>query len=201
MPKLAKDTIIGVCGAGAMGAGIAQVAACAGHKVIVFDSFEGALNRGRQSVENGAKALLKRGKINETEAKAIAERLIWTKDISSLSFCGLVIEAIIENLNIKIELFQKLENIISETAYLATNTSSLSVSAIAARLSRPNNFLGLHFFNPAPIMKLVEVVEGLQTDEAVVPSCMTLMHSWGKQAVKAKDVPGFIVNRVARPRG
>ena len=199
MTPLSQSTVIGICGAGAMGAGIAQVAATAGHKVIVFDSFDGALKRGRENVEKGAAALLKRGKIDEAKAEAIMDRLSWTDEISSLSQCGLIIEAIIEDLDIKIDLFQQLESFVSETTYLATNTSSLSVSAIAAKLSRPENFLGLHFFNPAPIMKLVEVISGLQTGEHVAPDCLKLMQSWGKQAVIAKDVPGFIVNRVARP--
>jgi len=163
MTPLSQSTVIGICGAGAMGAGIAQVAATAGHKVIVFDSFDGALKRGRENVEKGAAALLKRGKIDEAKAEAIMDRLSWTDEISSLSQCGLIIEAIIEDLDIKIDLFQQLESFVSETTYLATNTSSLSVSAIAAKLSRPENFLGLHFFNPAPIMKLVEVISGLQT--------------------------------------
>jgi len=182
-----------------MGAGIAQVAAQAGHAVIVYDSFEGALERGEGSLKKGASALLKRGKIDTSDAEALQARVIWTDDINALKSCGLIIEAIIENRDIKTDLFTRLETIVDETAILATNTSSLSVSSLAARLKRPQNFLGLHFFNPAPIMKLVEVIKGLHSDTKLVSACFKLMEDWGKQAVMAKDVPGFIVNRVARP--
>jgi len=194
MTRLTKKNIIGICGAGAMGAGIAQVASHAGHQVIVYDSFDSSLNNGEALVAKGAKALLKRGKIDETKAAAINARIRWTNSIEDLKNCSLIIEAIIENAEIKKTLFQELEAIIHEDCIIATNTSSLSVSFLASHLE-----MGLHFFNPAPIMKLVEVIAGAMSEPEQVTSAFELMEVWGKQAVRAKDVPGFIVNRVARP--
>lgn len=194
----AIDTV-GVCGAGSMGAGIAQVAAQAGHKVIVLDRDEDALARGRASVEKGAAALLKRGKLDEDEAAALKERVGWTLDVNELANANLVIEAIVENADIKQSLFEQLEATLSSDAVIATNTSSLSVTSLASKLKAPARFIGLHFFNPAPIMKLVEVVRGLDTDPALAETMLQLMERWGKVAVSVRDVPGFIVNRVARP--
>ena len=196
---LSRDTIIGVAGAGAMGAGIAQIAAQAGHPVVVLDQDEAALARGREVVEKGASALMKRGKLSPTDAQALSSRIAWTLDEKVLAPAGLVIEAVIENAGIKQGLFRILEETLSDDAVIATNTSSLSVTALASALKRPQRFLGLHFFNPAPVMKLVEVVSGAATDPAVALICFELMKSWGKEAVEVRDVPGFIVNRVARP--
>ena len=199
MMAFSANDMIGVCGAGAMGAGIAQIAAQAGHKVIVLDTSDEALERGRKSIDKGAAALLKRGKIDEAEAKALNETIAWTLEASDISQCGLVIEAIVENASIKQKLFETLESVLSEDAVIATNTSSLSVTDLAESLHRPAQFIGLHFFNPAPVMKLVEVVSGKASDPAIIDAAMALMKSWGKVAVNARDVPGFIVNRVARP--
>lgn len=196
---LNETIIVGVCGAGAMGAGIAQVAAQAGHKVVVLDQNDEALGRGRAVVAKGAEALLKRGKISEDEAKALNARVEWTTAVAALGDCGLIIEAIIERADAKQGLFAKLEEATGGRAVLATNTSSLSVTSLAASLKRPKAFMGLHFFNPAPVMKLVEVVCGMETDQALADEALQLMEGWGKVAVKARDVPGFIVNRVARP--
>lgn len=193
------STYIGVCGAGAMGAGIAQVAATAGHSIIVFDRDEAALSRGKASLEKGAKALLSRGKISEDEATAIESRVTWTTDLTTLAPCGLVIEAIIERADIKIELFESLAKTLKPSATIASNTSSLSITDLAKNLTRPSHFIGLHFFNPAPIMKLVEVVSGNETDPDRAKEALNLMQAWGKVAVTVKDVPGFIVNRIARP--
>lgn len=199
MTILTNDSVIGICGAGAMGAGIAQVAAQAGHEIIVYDSFPDSLLKGKSYVSQGAAALLKRSKISKEEAVALEGRITWTEDITLLSKCALIIEAIVESYDIKSELFAKLETVVSNKCLLATNTSSLSVSSLASKLTRPENFLGLHFFNPAPVMKLVEVIAGLKTSEDSIKDCFLLMEAWGKKAVIAKDVPGFIVNRVARP--
>ncbi len=188
-----------MCGAGAMGAGIAQVAAQAGHDVVVLDRDDQALARGRASIEKGAGALLKRGKIDAAEAGALVSRVRWTLDISTLAGVGLVIEAIVEDAAVKHALYSGLEAVLDKSAVLATNTSSLSVSRLAEGLARPAQFIGLHFFNPAPIMKLVEVVSGADTNPAVAAASHTLMECWGKVAVNARDVPGFIVNRIARP--
>jgi len=199
MTHFSKGSIIGVCGAGAMGAGIAQVASQAGHQVIVYDNFEGSLERGKILVANGMSALLKRKKIDEPKAEAIKSRIKWTSDIRDLKNTNLIIEAIIENAEIKAKLFSEIESLTRDDCIIATNTSSLSVSSLASELNRPQNFIGLHFFNPAPIMKLVEVISGAKSQADIVHSALLLMQNWGKQAVLAKDVPGFIVNRVARP--
>lgn len=182
-----------------MGAGIAQVAATAGHFVIVFDQNEEALARGRATVAAGLVALAKRGKVSEGDAQDIAARIEWTLDIVAMAKAGLVIEAIVENADIKRALFKRLEEILAEDAAIATNTSSLAVTSLAAGLKHPQRFLGLHFFNPAPAMKLVEVIAAAETDKLLAASALALMNSWGKTAVAARDVPGFIVNRVARP--
>ncbi|MEX0644547.1 MAG: 3-hydroxyacyl-CoA dehydrogenase [Parvularculaceae bacterium] len=192
-------TIVGVVGAGSMGAGIAQIAAQAGHAVIVVDQDELALARGRDAVAKNVAAIVKRGKLADDDARALTGRIRWTIDAADLASAGLVIEAIVENAEVKQSLFSKLERTLGAGAVIATNTSSLSVTALARGLARPERFLGLHFFNPAPVMKLVEVVSGAATDPAIAKSAVDLVKSWGKEAVEAKDVPGFIVNRVARP--
>jgi len=196
---LDQVTVIGVCGAGAMGAGITQIAAQAGHQVIVLDRDDEALARGCASVKKGASALLKRGKITAEEASTLADRVQWTLDAAHMAPCGLIIEAIVENADVKTSLFKSLEQATGDDAIIATNTSSLSVTSLAGGHARPDRFLGLHFFNPAPVMKLVEVVSGAETDPAIAVNALSLMESWGKVAVKVRDVPGFIVNRVARP--
>jgi 3-hydroxybutyryl-CoA dehydrogenase len=190
---------IAVCGAGAMGAGIAQVAARAGHAVIVYDVAEGPLERGRATVDAGLKSLVKRGTIDEAAAAETAGRIRWTTDIAELAHAGLAVEAIIEDAAIKGDLFARLEAVLAPTAAIATNTSSLPVTALAAGMKTPARFLGMHFFNPAPVMKLVEVVSGAATDPALAAAVTDLAAAWGKVAVRVRDVPGFIVNRVARP--
>lgn len=196
---LNAETRVGVCGAGAMGAGIAQVAAQAGHSVVVLDQDDAALGRGRDGIAQGLAGQVKRGKLTDAQSNAIQQRLSWTTDVAALKSCGLVIEAIVENPDVKRKLFQSLEAVTAADAVLATNTSSLSVSDLANGLSRPAQFLGLHFFNPAPVMKLVEVVSGEKTDPKIAADAFALMESWGKFAAFVRDVPGFIVNRVARP--
>lgn len=195
---LDRSIVVGVCGAGAMGAGIAQVAAQAGHTTIVLDRDEPALQRGRAGVEKSLTGLVAKGKIAEKDAQAINSRIVWTLDIGELAKAGLIIEAVVEDEAAKRALFRALEDAATEAA-LATNTSSLSVTRLAARLRRPERFLGLHFFNPAPVMKLVEVIPGAASDAGLVAAAEALMRLWGKEPVIARDVPGFIVNRVARP--
>jgi 3-hydroxybutyryl-CoA dehydrogenase len=196
---LNADTIIGVCGAGVMGTGIAQVAAQAGHRVIVLDLDAGALEKGRDSMARSLRGLVLRGKLKADQSTAIQQRVSWTTDISAIAPAGLTIEAVTEQQEIKQELFRKLEQVTSAGAVLATNTSSLSVTSLARGLLRPSRFLGLHFFNPAPVMKLVEVVSGEKTNPAIASESFALMERWGKVAAHVRDVPGFIVNRVARP--
>ncbi|MCF8248177.1 MAG: NAD(P)-binding domain-containing protein [Saprospiraceae bacterium] len=190
---------IGIIGAGSMGAGIAQVAATAGHEVFVFDSNPAAHERAQANLLAILNMLSGKGKIDDRTAKAIFGRVFYFSDLAAFGETGLVIEAIIEDLAVKKAVFKQLEGIVSADCLLATNTSSLSVAAIAAACDRPERVLGIHFFNPAPLMQLVEVVPAIQTAPDVAKQAKLLIESWGKLVVLAKDTPGFIVNRVARP--
>jgi 3-hydroxybutyryl-CoA dehydrogenase len=194
-----KNSLIGVAGAGAMGSGIAQVAAQAGHTVFLFDTRKEAIESAITALGVTLNKLAEKQKITIAEAESIKSRIKPAFDISDLKDCKLIIEAIIEQLPVKQDLFRKLEDVISADAILATNTSSLSVTALAAACKNPARVLGLHFFNPAPLMPLVEVIPAVQTTESLAEACKLLMQSWGKVPVLAKDTPGFIVNRVARP--
>lgn len=182
-----------------MGAGIAQVAAQAGHTVKLFDVQAGAAGKGRDGIDSQLAGRVAKGKIDEADKAAVIGRIAVATDLSELSDAALVIEAIVEDLAVKQALFADLEDICGEATILATNTSSLSVTRIASSLSRPQQFVGLHFFNPAPVMKLVEVVPGLATDPDVAECAFNTMTAWAKKPVMARNTPGFIVNRVARP--
>lgn len=190
---------VAVVGSGAMGAGIAQVAAVAGQQVVVFDLSSAALDRARQSIATNLKKLAEKGRLTSAEAVAAEARIVFTASLSDCSPADLVIEAIAEDLEIKQKLFADLEALVGAETILATNTSSLSVTAIAAACKAAARVVGLHFFNPPPLMALVEVIRAVQTAEAVAATAYSLMESWGKRPVWAKDTPGFIVNRVARP--
>lgn len=192
-----KDSIIGVIGAGAMGSGIAQVAAMAGHNVVLFDTNAAALDKAKASLTSTLNKLAEKGKI--ADANAVLSRFQFATQLSAFANCGLIIEAIIENLDIKKKVFADVEAVVSENCVLATNTSSLSVTSIAAACKKADRVIGLHFFNPAPLMALVEIIPAVQTDAALVDTCKELMTAWGKVPVITKDTPGFIVNRVARP--
>lgn len=190
---------LAVIGAGAMGRGIAQVAAQAGYRVIVADLADSALESARLAVTADLAKRVSRGKLSESEAGAISARFHWTTDYGDLSAATLVIEAIVESPEIKGELFRRLETIVSPQTIIATNTSSLSVTALARDLVHPSRFAGLHFFNPATVMRLVEIVRGAATAPDVGQRLSDLMEQWQKVPVLVRDVPGFIVNRVARP--
>lgn len=190
---------VGIVGAGTMGSGIAQVAAQAGCDVWLLDSSADALDRSAQGLATVMARLVEKGTLTSDEARAIQSRVRRVSDMQELDACDLVVEAIVEDLEIKSNLFQSLERVVSSETVLATNTSSLSVTALAQACQRPQRVIGLHFFNPAPLMKLVEVVPALQTDAALVDRCLNELASWGKSPARAKDTPGFIVNRVARP--
>ncbi len=190
---------IGIIGAGSMGAGIAQVAATAGHEVLVFDSNQAALERAQANLLSSLNKLAEKGKLDDATAKAIFGRTYFVDDLAAFDATGLVIEAIIEDLTIKKSVFKQLESIVSADCILATNTSSLSVAAIASACERPERVLGIHFFNPATLMQLVEIIPAVQTSPDVAKQAKLLIESWGKLVVMAKDTPGFIVNRVARP--
>jgi len=199
MSHLNNESVIGVIGAGTMGAGIAQVAAKAGHPVLLFDAMDGAAQRGKDGVAKGLAKLVARGKMSQDDVDALVNRIQVINSLNDMAPAALVVEAIVERLDIKQQVFGDLENICGENTILASNTSSISLTAIGAKLQRPQNLVGMHFFNPAPIMKLVEVISGLDTDPAVADAIFELSAAWGKKPVHAKSTPGFIVNRVARP--
>lgn len=186
-------------GVGVMGQGIAQVAAQAGHRVFLYDTFEGAADKARAKIAATFDKLIEKGKLARPEADATLARLVPVPDLASAKSALLAIEAVVERLDVKHQLFQQLEDLLPEGAILATNTSSISVTAIGAGLKRPERFVGMHFFNPAPLMKLVEVVHGLRTGKAVADEVERLARAWGKTPVHARSTPGFIVNRIARP--
>ncbi len=191
--------IVGVLGAGAMGSGIAQVAAAQGHKVVVCDNLGPALKRSSSNLKATLKGLVEKGKMTADDSEALLGRIVYTDHMSEFRDCDIVIEAIVEDLEAKQIAFKSLEAMVSPKTILASNTSSLSISAIGAHLKHPERALGIHFFNPAPVMRLVEIIPALQTDPQYVDKALALIRSWGKTAVLAKDTPGFIVNRVARP--
>lgn len=190
---------IGVLGSGAMGAGIAQVAAMAGHEVWLYDNNPEALQKASAALAETIQKLLSKQKLNALQADHLAQSIHFTDKIAELSPAALVIEAVVEKLEVKKSLFAQLEALVGDDCLLATNTSSLSVTAIAAACKHPERVLGLHFFNPPPLMQLVEVVPAVQTDTKVLTEAEALMRQWGKWPVVAKDTPGFIVNRIARP--
>lgn len=192
-----QNTIVGVIGSGAMGAGIAQVAAVAGHKVVLYDNNSAALDKAKKNLNTTLQKLQEKGKL--PNADEIFSRFTFSDSLSAFSACGLIIEAIVEKLEIKKAVFADVEKVVEGTCILASNTSSLSITSIAAACTKPERVLGLHFFNPAPLMALVEVVPAVQTDSALIPIAKQLMQDWGKTAVVVKDTPGFIVNRIARP--
>ncbi|QQR86338.1 MAG: 3-hydroxybutyryl-CoA dehydrogenase [Flavobacteriales bacterium] len=194
-----QNTIVGVIGAGTMGSGIAQVAAQAGHTCYLYDANSAAIERALIGLRGTITKLVEKGKFTPEQGIAIGDRLKPATNLKDLGSCGLVIEAIVEDLVIKKKVFAELETLVGEDAVLATNTSSLSVTAIAAACKKPERVIGLHFFNPAPLLPLVEVVPGLQTASELAASCTAIMKAWGKTPVVCKDTPGFIVNRVARP--
>jgi 3-hydroxybutyryl-CoA dehydrogenase len=189
---------VGVIGAGTMGAGIAQVAAQAGHTVFLVDAQVGAAERAVAQAAASLKALAATGKVSAADAAAIPMRML-PATMGELAGCGLVIEAIVEDLDVKRALFRELESIVGHDCILATNTSSLSVTAMAAGLARPQQVAGMHFFNPATRMKLVEVISGLETAPEVGHRIYRTAEAWGKHAAYARSTPGFIVNRIARP--
>jgi len=188
-----------VVGAGIMGAGIAQVAAQAGHAVQLFDAREGAAEQAKVKLAGTLDGLVAKGKLGADAAAATLARISPIAALEQAREAALVVEAIVENLEVKRGLLRQLEALVAERCVLATNTSSISVTALANGLQHPQRLVGMHFFNPVPLMKLVEVVSGLHTDVAVAEAIFDLSKAWGKVPVHAKSTPGFIVNRIARP--
>ena len=181
-----------------MGAGIAQVAATAGHQVVVYDNNQSALDKAKINLAATLKKLVEKQKLTEAAAKEIAERIKFVADLNQFKNCGLIIEAIVEILEVKQKLLSDLETIVSADCILATNTSSLSIASIASVCNKPERVIGIHFFNPASIMPLVEIIPGIMTNVNITTQSKKLIDNWGKVTVLTKDTPGFIVNRVAR---
>lgn len=190
---------VGVLGAGSMGIGIAQIAASFGHDVVLCDNNAAAIDYSMGRLAAVLARLVEKGRIEAADKEAILGRIHTTALLSEFNDCNIVIEAIIENLDIKKTVFQKIEDVVKDDCILATNTSSLSVAAIAAACKKPERVIGIHFFNPAPLMKLVEIIPAVQTSPETAATARELINTWKKVTVLAKDTPGFIVNRVARP--
>lgn len=201
---LGKETVIGVVGAGAMGAGIAQVAAANGHRVVLADAFSAALARAKVAHEKAMAREVEKERLSRTQADALLARIqyvdgVEAEQLAAMAPCGLVIEAIIEDLGAKRDLFRTLEGVLAADAVLASNTSSLSIAALGGACTRAARVVGVHFFNPAPVMPLVEIIPAITTAPEVATGARALVDTWGKVTVMAADTPGFIVNRIARP--
>lgn len=197
--SLNQSTKIGVIGAGTMGTGIAQIAATHLHHVYLFDPFSEQLNKSKDELTAILQRQVQKERMTQKEVDGILSRIHFVSHITDFSECGIVFEAIIEDLQAKKDQFARVEAMVSKNTLLATNTSSLSIASISSVLKKPNRLLGIHFFNPAPLMKLVEMIPGIRTDDHTLNEARSLIDSWGKTTVLAKDTPGFIVNRVARP--
>ncbi|MBK6930637.1 MAG: 3-hydroxybutyryl-CoA dehydrogenase [Saprospirales bacterium] len=191
--------VIGILGAGAMGSGIAQVAAACGHDVVVCDNLTPALSKSGKRIQETLRILVEKGKMTDGDAYSLFSRIRYTDHMSDFSECAVVIEAILEEVEPKQIAFKSIEATVKEDTIIASNTSSLSISAMGAQMRHPERILGIHFFNPAPLMRLVEIIPALQTEERFINRARKLVDGWGKTTVLAKDTPGFIVNRVARP--
>ena len=190
---------VGIIGGGAMGSGIAQIAATAGHQVVLFDTKVEALNLSKSKLAKVMARLVEKGKLTLEKAKAIQGRISYADNLEAIAESGIVIEAIVENLDIKKSVFSSVEKMVSQDCILASNTSSLSIASIAAACEKSERVIGIHFFNPAPLMPLVEIIPAIQTSKAIAIEARAIIDSWKKVTVLAKDTPGFIVNRVARP--
>lgn len=190
---------IGIIGSGTMGSGIAQIAATAGHSVIVFDSYAQSVQKAKSSLNKVFDRLVEKEKNTREEANQIIDNIQFVSKIEDVKACMLIIEAVVEDIEVKADIFSKLDQICSPDAILASNTSSLSIASIASHCKRPERVVGIHFFNPAPLMQLVEIIPAIQTDEKYLYKAKEIIDSWNKSTVIVKDTPGFIVNRVARP--
>ncbi|MGM5468668.1 3-hydroxyacyl-CoA dehydrogenase NAD-binding domain-containing protein [Flavobacteriaceae bacterium LMO-SS05] len=190
---------VGIIGSGTMGSGIAQVAATSGCKVKLYDTNNAALNKAKVALEKILNRLIEKGRIDITEKSRIQNNVSYVDNLKELKDSNLTIEAIIENLDIKKKVFSELESYVADDCIIASNTSSLSIASIASALKQPERCIGIHFFNPAPLMQLVEVIPAIQTSKEVLDKSIKTISDWKKVVAIAKDTPGFIVNRVARP--
>ena len=191
--------VIGVLGTGQMGSGIAQVAATNGHRVLMADINREIAEKGKAGILKRLDKAVKKEKMTETERDETAGRLEPVDSMEAFSEAGFVIEAATEQIKLKLDLFKKLDAVCGQDTILATNTSSISITLMAAATSRPSKVVGMHFMNPVPVMKLVELIRGLQTDDETFETTKTLAEAWGKTTVTSKDSPGFIVNRILIP--
>lgn len=199
MTALDLSSPVAVVGTGTMGQGIAQVALVAGHPVRLYDAAPGRAHTAVAAITARLDRLVEKGRLDAAARDAAAGRLRAVEGLDALAGCALVVEAVLEQLDVKQRLFEELEKVVADDCVLATNTSSLSVTAAAGSLKRPGRLVGLHFFNPAPLLPLVEVVSGFATDEATATRAYDTAKAWGKTPVHCADTPGFLVNRVARP--
>ena len=190
---------VSVIGAGTMGAGIAQIAATKGHEVCLYDSFDGVIETAENKLKKILNRLVEKERISQSENEAILDRINFSKSLENIKGSELVIEAIIENLEIKQKVFAEIESLVDDNCIIASNTSSLSIASIASSCKKAERVVGIHFFNPAPLMPLVEIIPAVQTSEDTLNKAKSIIDSWEKLTVIAKDTPGFIVNRVARP--
>jgi 3-hydroxybutyryl-CoA dehydrogenase len=190
---------VGVCGCGLMGSGIAQVAATAGCDVIVLEAVQSALDKGMAGIKRSLDKFVEKGSMAAADRDAVLGRLRTTTDVHDLRDCDLVIEAVVENMDVKKALFKELDSLLPPHAIICSNTSSLCVVEMAAATKRPKNVAGLHFFNPVPLMKLVEVVKTIVTSQETIDSLFAFAKRAGKTAILAQDTPGFIVNRLLVP--
>lgn len=197
--RLDSSSVIAIVGSGAMGAGIAQIAAAAGHPVTLYDARPDAVEKAIGNIRKTFQMLAEKGRMTSEAAAAASARLRSATSLAEVAGAGLVVEAIVENLEVKCRLFAELEDVVGPDCILATNTSSISITALAASLRIPSRLVGMHFFNPVPLMALVEVISGLATDRKIAEVVYATASAWGKSPVYAKSTPGFIVNRVARP--
>jgi 3-hydroxybutyryl-CoA dehydrogenase len=196
---MGEITKIGVVGAGQMGNGIAHVAACAGFDVCLTDIHQDALDRAVATIEKNLARMLKKEKITEADAAAALARIQCSTDMGSVSSSHLVVEAATENVDLKYKIFESLSDVAAEDAILASNTSSISITSIAAKAKNPERVMGMHFMNPVPVMKLVELIRGLQTSDATFAAVEAAAQKMGKTTIVARDVPGFLVNRILMP--
>ena len=196
MPEIAR---VGVCGCGLMGSGIAQVAATAGCEVVILEAVQAALDRGMAGIKKSLDRFVEKGSLQAGDRDAILGRITTTTNLKDLAKSDLVIEAVVENMDVKKELFKELDLLLAPHAIICSNTSSLCVVEMAAATKRPKQVAGLHFFNPVPLMKLVEVVKTIVTDQATIDALFAFAKKLGKTAILAQDTPGFIVNRLLVP--
>lgn len=197
--RLSENSTVGVIGAGTMGTGIAQIAATYGHDVYLFDAYADQLQKSEKGLISILNRQVEKERYTQDEVDGILSRIHFVEHMNAFETCGIIFEAIVEDLETKKDQFKRLEAIVDRDCILASNTSSLSIASISSSLERPGRFLGAHFFNPAPLMKLVEIIPGISTDQKVTDRVQEFINAWGKTTVRATDTPGFIVNRVARP--